>query len=594
MSVRAIAGALVGLALAAPALAAGRARTEPFLVSTTPYELNDDTRPVARDVKRQEDGAARVSVAGVRVPEGAELEAWFALPGESRGTWRVTLSASSESETVESVQIVEESARSGWRRVGMGVASLEQEEVRVELRADPVAGAVGRPVLGAPRFVVRRPEVKVPRNVIVVSLDTLRADRMSSYGAQRETSPQMDALAAAGVRFETALAPASSTPPSHMSMLTGTSPCRHGVWGVHLEDTMSDEIDTLAEILGRDGYATAAITENAYMSPPYGFARGFDSYVELKQMVADRNSPSPGVITPTGYGPKTFRAAGEWLRDNAARQFFLFVHTYQVHGPRRPSGAYAKLFAETPETGVRNPGYDPDFHDLRRYDQLVRQLDDLVGGLAQQIMALGLADETLLVLTSDHGEAFFEHGDHGHGWSVYGEVLRVPLIFWAPGLASPGVVQEPTGLVDLVPTVLDLVGLPVPTGLDGKSRAASVRNSGTASAASQTYYAETAPGNVRAVRTARFKIIRGEDSSDETLFDLRTDGSESAPIALGASALPANLQADAAEIESLRTELDLFAAQCRDQRAAAAARRGTAAELDPVRHEKLKALGYVE
>ncbi len=571
-------------------------RTAPFLVATTRAELNDDTRPVARDVTRAADGSAEVTAAGVQVPAGARLEAWFGLGGGPTGSWRFTLAVRGKT-NVEAALVIDPTGvdGSGWHRLALDVAPLASQRVSIRLEAKPdTKGAAGTPLLGAPRFVVSAKAKKAARNIIVVSLDTLRADRLSSYGAERATSPKMDEVASKGVRFETALAPASSTPPSHMTMLTGTIPCRHGVWGVHVEDLMSDDIDTLAEILARDGYTTTAITENAYMSPPYGFARGFDSYVELKQMVADRNSPSPGVITPTGYGPKTFGAAEKWLGENAARRFFLFLHTYQVHGPRRPTGAYAALFPAPEPTAARKPDFDPAFHDLRRYDQLVRQLDDLVGGLVRQIAELGLADETVLVLTSDHGEAFFEHGDHGHGWSVHGEVLRVPFIVWAPGLASPRVVKEPVGLVDLVPTVLDLVGLPVPEGIDGVSLADRVRSPGDDGAPSRTYYAETAPGNVRSVRTARFKIIRGEEGAGDSLFDLRADPGEQAPIALHETLPPKGLEGETREIVALLEELGRRAAQCAVQRREADARRGAAEKLDPERYEKLKALGYVE
>ncbi len=457
-------------------------------------------------------------------------------------------------------------------------------------------GAARTVVLGAPRFLVWREPQEAARNVILVSLDTLRADRLSAYGAERATTPKMDAIAARGVRFETALAPASSTPPSHMTMLTGTSPCRHGVWGVHLEDILPDEIDTLAEILGRNGYTTAAITENAYVAAPYGFARGFDSYAELKQMVADRNSPSPGVITPTGYAPRTFAAAEQWLRENASRRFLLFLHTYQVHGPRRPGRPYAELFGDTGPSGAPRSGFDPEFHDLRQYDRLVRQLDDLVGSLLEEIEDLGLAGETIVVLTSDHGEAFFEHGDHGHGWSVFGEVLRVPLVIWAPGLAQPSVVTAPAGLIDLVPTLLDLLSLPGSPDLDGLSRAAAVRDGADDVPEANSYFAETAPGNVRALRNARFKIMRASGAADDVLFDLRTDPLERAPIPLGRDGVPRGLAGDASSIAALRRELDQWADRCREQRRAADARRaqGKAAGPDPARYEKLRALGYVD
>lgn len=566
-------------------------RTEPFLAPLASAELRDETRPVARDVLRGGEGSARVVAGPVRVPAHARLEVWFGVEGAESDRWQFDLRAKAGSRDLHATASA--GGGEGWLDLGLDVSGIAGEEATIELVGRPERpGGGGRPVLGAPRFVVWRDVTAQGRNVIVVSLDTLRADRLSSYGAARPTSPQIDALAADGVRFATALAPASSTPPSHMTLLTGTSPCRHGVWGVHLEDDLPDEIETLAEVLGRDGYTTAAITENAYVAAPYGFARGFDSYVELKQMVADRNSPSPGVITPTGYAPKTFAAAGRWLRSNATRRFLLFVHTYQVHGPRRPTGEYAELFPEPSPSGTPRPGFDPAFHDLRRYDQLVRQLDDLVGGMVHELTMLGIAGETILVLTSDHGEAFFEHDDHGHGWSVFGEVLRVPLVVWAPGLARPSVVEAPVGLVDLTPTVLELLNLPVPGGLDGRSLADVVRT-GKGEPPSRAYYAETAPGNARSLRQGRFKIIRGKDEEEDSLFDLENDPGERAPVRLSGE-LPEALAGEQARIAALRAGLDRRAAACEARRREADRLRDAKAAPDPARHEKLRALGYVE
>jgi arylsulfatase A-like enzyme len=584
---------------------------EPFLVPTRLAELVDETRPVARTVSADPSGSLEVRSPVFRVPAEARLEAWFGSVGATGVAWTFVLTAAA------GVDSVERSARiavgeAGWMDLSLDLAGLRDREVVVTLRAIP-AGAPGEEragpaapqdervdatapgvLLGAPRLLLPRPSDRAGRNVILVSLDTLRADRLSVYGAERPTSPFMDRLAGEGVRFEHAMAPASSTPPSHMTMLTGTSPCRHGVFGVHLEDALPDAIDSLAEILGRDGYTTAAVTENAYVAAPYGFARGFDSYVELKQMEEDRNSPSPGVITPTGYAPRTFATADAWLRENAERRFFLFVHTYQVHGPRRPGAPYAELFAQEGEDRD-GEDFDPEFHDLRRYDSLVRQLDDLVGTLVTRIEELGLADDTLLVLTSDHGEAFFEHDDHGHGWTVYEEVLRVPLIVWAPGLARPAVESTPVGLIDIAPTILELLALPLPAGIEGRSLAESIRGGATGRPAPRPYYAETAPGNVRAMRDGRFKIIRAETRETDVLFDLAADPAEQKPYALGRATLPDSLEEFSGEVARLRSDLDREAARCRQNRAAAESRRGgESARPDPARYEKLRALGYVE
>lgn len=571
-------------------------RAQPFLVPHHSIELNDETRPAANDVTRsEENGSVHVDAGPVRIPPKAKLEAWFGLGKPSRHEWRFTLRVTTETEERQASEVITPSsdAVGAWKSLELDLASLVGQEARVELRAMPAQeNAPGKPVLGPPRLLVETGVPRNARNVILVSLDTLRADRLSSYGAERLTSPKMDALAAEGVRFETALAPASSTPPSHMTMLTGTSPCRHGVWGVHPEDDLPEEIETLAEALHRDGYTTAAVTENAYVAAPYGFARGFDSYEELKQMSESRNSPSSGVITPTGYAPKTFAAATEWLEGHTDRQFLLFIHTYQVHGPRRPAGPYASLFSDETPAATPGPKFDPPFHDLRRYDQLVRQLDDLVGALTDQLRSLGLERDTILILTSDHGEAFFEHGDHGHGWSVYGEVLRVPLIVWAPGLARASTITAPVGLIDLTPTILDLVGQAPRQELDGRSLAGVIRGDSPA-LEPRTYYAETAPGNVRSLRDARFKIRKEKEATGPSLYDLDADPAEQSPLLLG-DELPSSLGEHEREIRSLRDEFERQSARCDAQRAAADRARTTKAAADPAREEKLRALGYLE
>ena len=606
-------GGSSGPGLEAPLAGAGRSvyGAEPFLVPTRLAELADETRPVARSVFAGPSGSLEVRSTVFQVPADARLEAWFGTVGAESAGWTFVLTAAAGVDSIERSARVA-AGEVGWMDLSLDLSDLSDREVVVTLRALPeesaegveegpaakegesVDTAVRGALLGAPRLLLPRPRDRAGRNVIIVSLDTLRADRLSVYGAERPTSPFIDRLAGQGVRFDQAMAPASSTPPSHMTMLTGTSPCRHGVFGVHLEDVLPESIESLAEILGREGYTTGAVTENAYVAAPYGFARGFDSYVELKQMEEDRNSPSPGVITPTGYAPRTFAAADAWLRENVQRRFFLFVHTYQVHGPRRPGPPYAKLFPEGNADGD-GEDFDPEFHDLRRYDSLVRQLDDLVRTFVAQIEELGLAGETLLILTSDHGEAFFEHEDHGHGWTVYEEVLRVPLIVWAPGLARPGVEADPVGLIDIAPTVLDLLDLPLPAAIEGRSLAGTIQGVSSGLPAPRPYYAETAAGNVRALRAGQFKIIRTDSPETDVLFDLATDPEEQKPHPVGGTDLPGALAEFSGDVERLRRELDREAARCREIRAASEVRRaGEKATPDPARYEKLRALGYVE
>jgi len=575
-------------------------------------ELAHETRPVIAATDALQIAAHRWSVPEVQVPREATLLAGFGLP-PSEGSWLLEVSlldSAGRPLQVDSRTV----SRAGWENFALPVAPLAGQVVTLQLLARPLdagdqgdqgdlgdqrdqgdQGDHGDPVdpgevlLAAPRFLQKAAPRARFKNVLLVSLDTLRSDRMSAYGAALPTTPRMAALADTGVRFNTARAPASSTPPSHMTMLTGASPCTHGVWGVHVEDQPPVDLESLAQILSREGYSTRAVTENAFVGAPWGFARGFDSFLEFKGTPrADGR-----IAAPTGLGPRTFAAARQALRDLAERRFFLFVHTYQVHAPRRPEEPYASLFPEASASeaaGTRPAtGHNPADHDIRRYDQLVRQLDDLVAGLLDELEALGLTDETLIVLTSDHGEAFFEHDAAGHGFWVWDEVLRIPLILAGPGIPSGAQSGAVVGLQDIVPTVLDLLGQPVPAGVDGRTLQPLW---GPDPAPESIHYAETAPGGVRALSSRRYRIHREGSRESDIAFDLSLDPEEKAPIPVRDwSELPAK---QAAELGRLRGLLDDWAAKCRLQRESADRIRIKQVEVDPLRREKLRALGYVD
>ena len=565
------------------------------LLPTRLAELAHETRPVIAAPGSLEVAAHRWSVPEVRIPSNATLLAGFGLPS-SVGGWLLEVSlldSAGRSLQADSREV----RREGWEDFELPVASLAGQVVTLQLMArplddNPVAGGhgdTGEVLLAVPRFLHGVTPRANFQNVLLISLDTLRSDRMSAYGAALPTTPRMAALAETGVRFNTARAPASSTPPSHMTMLTGASPCTHGVWGIHVEDQPPADLESLAQILSREGYSTRAVTENAFVGAPWGFARGFDSFLEFK------GTPRPDgrIAAPTGLGPRTFAAARQALRDLADRRFFLFVHTYQVHAPRRPAEPYASLFPQaalSDETrALPTTGHDPADHDIRRYDQLVRQLDDLVAGLLDELDSLGLRDGTLIVLTSDHGEAFFEHDASGHGFWVWDEVLRIPLILAGPGIPPGNQSDAVVGLQDIVPTVLDLLGQPLPDGLDGRSLRP-LWGAGTSSEA--VHYAETAPGGVRALSSRRYRIHREGSRESDIAFDLSVDPEEKTPIPVGNWR---DLGTEpAAELNRLRGLLDDWAAKCRFQREMADKSRVKQVEVDPLRREKLRALGYVD
>lgn len=319
-----------------------------------------------------------------------------------------------------------------------------------------------------PRLCVPRTEA---RPIILISLDTLRADHLGCYGYGRPTSPHLDALAGDSVTFLNTFAPAPWTLPSHVSLMTGLNCVNHQV--TQNDRQLDPAVPTLAESLHRLNYVNAAFTGGGYVSGLYGFSRGFDSY-NVRGTVLDRDSAA-----------RIGRDAAGWIRANRDKEFFLFLHTYQIHNPYYTPEPYNEAFL-SPGDPLKdiNMGhynhewrYKPEPEAWRRnvmalYDAEILYTDAaLVELVIQTLKELGLYDRTLLIITADHGEEFFEHGAWLHTHSVYDETLKVPLIMKLPGGAHRGLrVERRARLIDVMPTVLDEVGLrPLGPELDGES-----------------------------------------------------------------------------------------------------------------------------
>lgn len=311
------------------------------------------------------------------------------------------------------------------------------------------------------------------RNVVLIVIDTLRAGHLGSYGYSRDTSPFLDGLAAQGVVFERALSSSSFTKESVTSLLTGMRPSRSGGlgWGA----VPRQDLDTLGEYFSRAGYRTAFFSNNPTLGSPE-FAQGFDVAT-----VSDKD------WRRSGGGPELARRVIEFAQGARDEPFFVYAHFLDPHAPYEPADDYYLRFAAErfPRplalyTTVRRrlrrllakgfgPG-DPRFEDLMlRYDAEIASIDAAVEQLYQGLEQAGLAKMTLLVITADHGEEFLEHGYIDHRWTLYDEVLHVPLIFFARG-AVPGRVTEGVSLVDLLPSLLTIQGIPYPQeDLDGRS-----------------------------------------------------------------------------------------------------------------------------
>ncbi|MEM1249630.1 MAG: sulfatase [Acidobacteriota bacterium] len=355
----------------------------------------------------------------------------------------------------------------GGERRNLAVA-WDRFEFRAAERGSeyPVAQAVASPDSGV--SAAEYPgDCSTARNVIVYLVDTLRADRTGVYGYGRGTTPRLDAFAQQSLVARHAVAQSPWTRPSVASIFTGLTTLSHGVNARN--GVLSEELVTLAEILGESGFATAGIISNPNVAGRFGFRQGFDTY----DLLRSRRNRAKDVS----------EEALQWLAGrDSERPFFLYLHTIDPHGPYQPEEPYREQFA--PAVGApekyRRPfmrrlvrGEEVDTERVSRdlsdlYDGEIAQNDAAFGNLLDQLDTLGLSDSTAVVFLSDHGEEFYEHGRWEHGRSLYGEVLDVPLILRLPGCSA----QPLVGLsqhVDLLPTLLDALRLEAPIGIEGRS-----------------------------------------------------------------------------------------------------------------------------
>jgi len=325
-------------------------------------------------------------------------------------------------------------------------------------------------------------------NVLLISIDTLRADRLGCYGYQRPTSPSVDAFAKESVRFAQAITQAPWTTPSHMTLMTSLHPSSHGVNRSFEEflaapdgsgrfRVLSPEDLTMAEVFHANSYATFAITGGGTMAAELGFGQGFDEFMVL----------------PKGQSmERAWTQLQIWLDRTRARPFFLFFHTFEVHAPyshgeietsflgeeQRAQMIEAIEASETPtdaqQSFLASQGLLKPEVTSALYDGGIRFVDTFIGRFFENLRERGLYEHTVIVVLSDHGEAFGEHDAErfydAHCDTQYEELIRVPLLVRYPPLKGRGkVVKRPVGLIDVFPTLLDLLDLEVPAGLQGRS-----------------------------------------------------------------------------------------------------------------------------
>lgn len=325
-------------------------------------------------------------------------------------------------------------------------------------------------------------------NVLFITVDTLRADALSCHGYARPTSPFIDSLAAQGTRCADAIAAAAWTKPSTGTLLTGLYPSRHGALYHGSELHTPKDGSTLAEVFQRAGYVTAGFVTNPNIKAIFKFDRGFDRWYDAVAedtltLSALRDAWVGRIAYELTRYQFNWKYANDidalnarilpWLTANRERRFFLYLHYIDPHEPYAPPAAYEAQFRQDHGLALFNERKRLVGRDL--YDAEVRYTDDGLSRLFAHLRALGLDEKTLVVLTSDHGEEFFEHGALGHGFNLYQEVVHVPLVLRGPGVAAGRVIAEPVATRDLPATLLELAGTGVTALGDGQSFAAAVR-----------------------------------------------------------------------------------------------------------------------
>jgi len=317
-----------------------------------------------------------------------------------------------------------------------------------------------------------------PRNAILISIDTLRPDHLSCYGHDRPTSPTLDKLAGEGVRFTDVTSAAPWTLPAHATMLTGLYPSHHGVKS-H-ETRLPDSAVTLAEEFRDHGFQTLAVVNTHNVgAPQFQLGQGFQ---EFRYIVETEEDPRTMKVRTYDSGEVVVSTAKELLRERAADQpFFLFLHFYDVHTDFTPKDEYKAEFVgpyagrltglSTQLNGIRTRKEQLAEADVRwlreMYDAEIRQLDDLLGRFFAWLGEQGLFEDTVFLVTSDHGEEFQEHGSLLHGTTQYQELLRIPWILRGPGVPSGTVLDDAVHGVDITPTLLAAMGIPSSVPRDG-------------------------------------------------------------------------------------------------------------------------------
>jgi arylsulfatase A-like enzyme len=399
------------------------------------------------------------------------------------------------------------------------------------------------------------------RHVVLISIDTLRADHLGCYGYSSDTSPNIDALAGEGTLFNHAISPVPTTLPAHATMLTGTTPLHHGVHS-NVGYRLAASQVTLAELLRQNGFETAAFIGAYVLDSQFGIAQGFDTYDD------DLDTVDDNVYHNDRSADRTTALAKAWLADRRDEKFFLFIHYYEPHNPYELHTDHE--FPSLPLLSFPEDSYDSE----------IGYTDHHVGLLIDQLKRLGLYDSTLLIVTGDHGEGHGDHSEDRHGFFIYHSTIHVPLVIKAPGQSVARRVQDAVGLVDILPTICSLTGIEIPDHVQGTDLSAYLEGASPPGEGRYLFSESMQPTEFGAaplmsLTSDRWKYIH---SVRPEFYDLRNDPRETENL----------IDEAPRDLEPLRDKL-LGMLASREEAGATAG----VSSVDEETRERLRSLGYI-
>jgi len=398
-------------------------------------------------------------------------------------------------------------------------------------------------------------------NVILITVDTLRADRIGAYGSDRVATPNMDRLASEGILFTNAASTVPFTLPAHSSIMTGSYPPQHGV-RENVGYVLGSSLPTLAEEMSAGGRSTAGFVSAFVLDARWGIGRGFGTYFDEFDL---KENESANLGSVQRDGADTIAEAVRWLDSSPEQPLFLWLHLYDAHDPYEPIEPYRSQYPNRP------------------YEGEVAYTDFLIGEFRSALEERGLLDSSLLILTADHGEGLGQHREGFHGFFIYDSTVHVPLMIRLPGQEGAGrVVDEAVSHVDLMPTILEIVGQPIPEEAQGQSLVPLLQGTTVDEFESAIYTESMYPllhygwAPLRSLRKGQYKFI---DSPQPELYDLAADPLEQSNILLEERRMS----------RELKDQLDLMVEQLKSDEPAAV----EPAELDEETLLQLRALGYM-